>query len=480
LVGDLVYKIKKPARYSFLDFSTLTRRRYFLQEELRLNRRLAPSVYLAVMPIAFDETGWRLGGWSEPAEYTLVMRRLPEKRMLKFLLRTHQATAPMMEQLADHLADFHAAAEIVRDVAEVDYLAALEAQWNENLADMASLISARSDRRAVEAIDAFGSEFLRKHHELLARRLSAGWIRDVHGDLHTEHICFAPEGIQIFDCIEFSSKLRRCDLASEIAFLLMDVAILGGEKLHRPFIERYRERIKDADMTVLLPYFQCYRAMVRAKVHALRSGRCNDEAVRYLRYARRMTWEPVKPFLLLVCGLAGSGKSSFARPMGERLGMTVINSDVVRKQIAAKPGRSAERYRQGIYSPGMTDKTYAAMARQAEENIQSGEGAIVDATFARRDHRDKFAALAEKYRVPLIVIRCSASEATTERRLSLRAARGNDISDAGWEVYLAQKASYHSLDELPPSCLIELYTEAPLDQVIDDGEAMLWARLAGH
>lgn len=479
LVGDLVYKIKKAVRFSFLDYSTLARRRHFLQEELRLNRRLAPSVYLAVMPISFDENGWRLGGWSEPAEYTLVMRRLPEKQMLRFLLQTKQVTQGMIEQLADHLADFHAAAEMTKDIPADEYLAALQAEWSDSLADIRPLMTAPGDRQALEAIDSFGSKFLRTNRDLLMRRVSEGWIRDVHGDLHADHICFAPEGIQIFDCIEFSAKLRRCDLASEIAFLLMDMAILGGEALVDAFVERYRERLGDAEMTALLPYFKCYRALVRAKVHALRLSRWGDEAARYFHFARRMTWEPFKPFLMIVCGLTGSGKSTLARPMGERLGMSVINSDVVRKLIAAKPGRHAVRYHEGIYSPAMTEKTYAGMARQAEEQIRKGQGAILDATFARRAHREKIAALALKYGIPLIAVHCSASDATSEKRLHLRAAQGTDVSDGRWEIYVAQKAAYEPLDEVPASDRLELGTEAPVEQLIAAAEAFLHARLAG-
>jgi uncharacterized protein len=477
LAGDLVYKIKKPVRYSFLDFSTLARRRHFLQEELRLNRRLSPSVYLAVMPISAEDNTWRLGGWGVPAEYTLVMRRLPAKRMLDFLLQTGQATASIMAQLADHLADFHAAAEIVEGIDANAHLTELRALWNDNLAEMAPLSSARADRSALEAIDAFGSDFLEKHRDLLARRIGDGWVRDVHGDLHAEHICFAPEGIQIFDCIEFSDKLRRCDLASEIAFLLMDVATRNGAELVGAFIERYCERMKDADMTTLLPFFQCYRAMVRAKVHALRRGRWNDATSRYLRYAESMTWEAAKPFLLLVCGLSGSGKSTFARAMGERLNMAVINSDVVRKQLAGKPGRQGGPLLEGIYSPAMSEKTYTAMARRAKEKILNDEGAIIDATFAKRAYREKFAALAARYKIPLIAVRCWASDATTKERLALRTSQGADVSDAGWEVYVAQKAGYEPLHDLPSSSLIELATEAPPEQWIEAGESLLRARL---
>jgi aminoglycoside phosphotransferase family enzyme len=144
--GELVYKVKKAVRYSFLDYSTLAKRRHFLQEELRLNRRLAPSVYLAVMPIAFDESGWRLGGWAEPAEYTLVMRRLPEKRMLPFLLETHQATAAMMIELADTLARFHTAAQPLKSLEPRRYLDAVKQQWAENLADIEPFVGDLIDR----------------------------------------------------------------------------------------------------------------------------------------------------------------------------------------------------------------------------------------------------------------------------------------------------------------------------------------------
>jgi aminoglycoside phosphotransferase family enzyme len=158
--GDLVYKVKKSVRYSFLDYATLAKRRYYLQEELRLNRRLAPSVYLGVMPIAFDESGWRLGGWAEPGEYTLVMRRLPEKRMLPFLLDTRQVTPEMIRELAQLLAGFHAAAKSVLDIDPSDYLSALERQWQENLADVERYLVPGADHQALQAIKRSGAEFI--------------------------------------------------------------------------------------------------------------------------------------------------------------------------------------------------------------------------------------------------------------------------------------------------------------------------------
>jgi aminoglycoside phosphotransferase family enzyme len=283
--GDLVYKIKKAVRYDFLDFSTLTRRRYYLQEEFRVNRRLAPSVYLGVMPIAFDGSGWRLGGWAEPAEYALVMRRLPEKRMLPFLLETKQVTAAMMRKLAELIAEFHRSAERVQDIESEAYFSALADQWNGNLKELEPFVRDSANREELAAIRIFGTRFLRDHRGLFARRAIEGWVRDVHGDLHAEHVCFAPEGIQIFDGIEFNPMLRRCDLASEIAFLLMDLAVRGGETLREPFTTRYSELMIDPEAQCLLPFFECYRALVRTKVHVLRLGKWNDEAVRYFRFA---------------------------------------------------------------------------------------------------------------------------------------------------------------------------------------------------
>ena len=477
LAGDTVYKIKKPVQFSFLDFSTLAKRRHFLQEELRLNRRLAPSVYLGVMPLFFERDRWRLGGGREAAEYTLVMRRLPEKRMLDFLLETKQATAAMMEQLADHLGDFHAAAEPIRGITPDAHLDATRAEWNENLGELEPLLATPAGRQDRERLGQFGARFLEMNSDLIARRAADGWIRDVHGDLHAEHICFAPEGIQIFDCIEFSDELRRCDLAAEIAFLVMDTSVRGGEPLVRPFIHRYLERLNDPGMRALLPFYQCYRALVRAKVHALRLHRWSDEAARYCNFALRFTWERFQPFLVLVCGLTGSGKSTLARALSARLGTAVINSDEVRKRIAGKPGRHAAALNQGIYTAAMTEKTYHTMAREAGEHIKNGRGVVVDATFGRRSDRAGFIELAKKHKIPLLVLRCSASDAATAQRLDRRAAEGKDISDGRWEIYIAQKAAYEPLDEIPARSRLELRTDAPPEKLVADAEGFLRERL---
>ncbi len=475
--GDLVYKVKKAVRYSFLDYSTLGKRHHFLNEELRLNRRLAPSVYLAVVPIIFDGACWQLGGGGTPVEYALIMRRLPEKGMLPFLLETHQVTHEMMHELAEILARFHGNAEKTKGIDASRYPRVVEKQWNENLADLEPFQDGLLDRDTLMALGDFGGTFIQNERDLLKRRVEQGWVREVHGDLHCEHVCFAPEGIQIFDCIEFSSRLRSCELASEIAFFLMDLEVRGGEARVKTFLARYLQLLDDEALPKLLPFYQCYRALVRGKVQALRSAGTAGGAQRYFRYAARYTWQSSMPFVVIVCGLTGSGKSTLAKELGKRLGMAVINSDVVRKAISAGPGRSKVRFKEGIYSAAMTEKTYAKMTRDAEKEILAGRGVILDATFALRADRARISFLAAQRKVPLFLIRCVASEKMTEKRLADRAMVGKDVSDGRWEIFKLQKATFEPITEVPSNCFLELNTEAPVDSLARACEGFLRAQL---
>jgi aminoglycoside phosphotransferase family enzyme/predicted kinase len=475
--GDLVYKIKKAVRFSFLDYSTLAKRRFFLNEELRLNRRLAPSVYLGVLPIAFDSAGWDLGGPGEPAEYTLVMRRLPARRMLPFLLDSGQLTPEMIRAVAEVLAPFHTQAERIRKEEPPRYPWTVQKQWAENLADLEPFSATLVEGEVLTALKQFGNQFIDRHHDLFIRRINDGWIRDVHGDLHCEHICFAPEGIQIFDCIEFSPNLRSCDLASEIAFLLMDLEVRGGGALVQPFLARYLKLLNDPELSVLLPFYECYRALVRGKVEAIRSHGTGGNALRYFRFAARFTWEPLKPFFIMVCGLTGSGKSTLARELSDSLGMPLINSDTVRKAMAGKLGRQAVPFNEGIYSFTMTERTYAKMTREAQKQVFNGAGAILDATFARGANREKIIRVAEKNKIPLVVIRCFASDETIYARLARRMEEGKDISDGRWEIYLQQKAAYEPMSESLLANSLELNTEAPAEQLARRCERFIQSRL---
>jgi aminoglycoside phosphotransferase family enzyme/predicted kinase len=473
LAGDLVYKIKKPVGFSFLDFSTLQKRRYFLHEELRLNRRLAPSVYLGVLPISCWSGGWRLGGYGHPAEYTLVMRRLPARRMLPFLLERDQATPEMMESVAEALAPFHAQAATGDKISSYGHPQALRKLWEENLADVEPFVGRFFDIDALETFRDFGARFMAKHGELLLRRVRDGRIREVHGDLHCEHICFAPEGIQIFDCVEFSLALRCCDVASEVAFLLMDLEFRGAGDLGRRFLKRYLELAGDHELSLLLPFYKCHRALVRGKVTALSPDGLSSHAARYFDYARRVTWEARKPSLIVLCGLTGSGKSTLARSLAQRLGFTLISSDATRKSLSKSLNRRQVPYGQDIYAPSMTERTYASMIDAADRLIQGGEGVILDATFHQRARRDRVYGLVAKHGAPMVWIQCVSSEEVTQERLKRRWKEGRDLSDGRWEIYLKQKAAFEPLEEVPREVCLSLDTEAPPETLVRSVERFI-------
>jgi hypothetical protein len=381
----------------------------------------------------------------------------------------------MMRSLAGVLAPFHEHARKVKVADPARYPEFVKKLWTENLTDVEPFLDGLMSADAFHAIEEFGIEFVESRKELFARRAAEGWIRDVHGDLHCEHVCFAPEGIQIFDCIEFSAKFRCCDIAAEIAFLLMDLEARGAAALAGDFLGRYLELMDDEDLTRLLPFYKCYRALVRGKVEALRSR--SAEASRYFQSAARATWDAVKPFLLVVGGLTGSGKSTLARDLGARLGMPVISSDAVRKTLAGAVGKQAAAFGAGIYTPAMTERTYGEMALEAEKEVAAGKGAILDATFIRRAERERIARLAEKHRVPLAVVLCRASEETVRTRLARRAAEGRDLSDGRWEIYVEQKEKFEPFEEIPAT--LELDTEGSIEELARRSEGFLRSRLGG-
>ncbi|HWO43451.1 MAG TPA: AAA family ATPase [Candidatus Eisenbacteria bacterium] len=477
LAGDLAYKVKKAVRFSFLDYSSLDKRLHFLSEELRLNRRLAPSVYRGIAPITLERSGYRLNGSGAPVEYALVMRRLPESRLLSALIESGELDSEMMRSLAVVLARFHAGAEKADEVDPATYPDTVASQWRENTDDLRSLALPPRDRESLGIFESFGREFIERYRALFRRRAAEGWIRDVHGDLHCEHVCFAPEGIQIYDCIEFSPKLRRCDLASEIGFLLMDVDVRGAGGFAPDFLDAYLDRMKDSDLPKLLPFYQCYRALVRAKVEAMRAPAADAGRSRYFGAAVRFMWNSFKPFVVLVGGLTGSGKSTLARALGERMGVPVINSDAVRKSIAGGAGETIVPFEAGIYSREMTEATYAAMLEKAEKELGAGNGVILDATFGRRVDRERVRGLAKRYSAPLTIIHCLASERSTKARLARRGAEGRDISDGRWEIYVRQKEIFEPLTEDDARACLELNTEAAPEALARAAEAFIMDRV---
>ncbi len=269
LTGEYVYKVKKPVDLGYLDYTTLEKRRFFCHQELRLNRRLAPDVYLGVVPIAQQNGRIILEASGDVVEYAVKMRQLPAERMMNVLLARDQVSEAMVRQVADKLAAFHQLAETNEDIGIFGSLNIVLTNAEENFFQIERQIGISISEEQYRSIRAYAAAFVERNADMFNSRVEQGRIRDCHGDLHSAHVCFA-NGISIYDCIEFNDRFRYCDVASEIAFLAMDLDYYGHGDLSDYFADAYSEAADDRDLLKLLNYYKCYRACVRGKVESFK------------------------------------------------------------------------------------------------------------------------------------------------------------------------------------------------------------------
>ncbi len=269
LVGEYVYKVKKPVNLGFLDYTSLERRQFYCRREVELNRRLCPDVYLAVMPINRGNSGIAVGGDGEVIEYAVKMRYLPQEAMMNVLLAGNRVSSDMVTGVAEKLAEFHLKAETGADISTFGKLDAILQNTNENFDQTEKYIGSTISGERYKQIKDYTGSFIERNASLFEGRVTGGRIRDCHGDLHAAHICFVND-IYIYDCIEFNDRFRYCDVASEVAFLAMDLDHYGRADLSRGFVDAYVARSRDKELLELLDYYKCYRAYVRGKVEGFK------------------------------------------------------------------------------------------------------------------------------------------------------------------------------------------------------------------
>ncbi len=426
--GDRAYKLKKPVRTGFLDFSTAPARAAVCQRETELNRRFAPDVYLGVAELR-DPAG-------QVCDHLVIMRRMPASLRLSALVETGGPADDAVRQVARILAAQHSQAPRGAEISQQGSRDALWQRWTDNVDQTRAIADGLIEPAEIDAVQHLAGRFLAGRSALLDARVRDGHIVDGHGDLLAADIFCLADGPRILDCLEFDDKLRWLDGLDDAAFLAMDLERLGADELAGRFLDWYVEFSGDPAPASLRHHYVAYRAFVRAKVGCLRARQGDQRAGQEAGQLAALTLRHLRAAavtVVLVGGLPGTGKSALAGAMADRLGWTVLSSDRIRKELAAIPaGQPAHAgYGRGIYAPAWTERTYAELARRAAELTSHGESVILDATWGSPEHRAAAAAMADQAAADLVQLRCAAPAAVTQDRIRRRT---DSLSDAYPEI----------------------------------------------
>lgn len=476
-----VLKLKKPVDFGFLDYTTLENRRKACDREVELNSRLCPEIYLGTQPIIEENEEFRFSDEGNIIDYGVLMKRLPEARMLDRMVAENNVTEEMLVQIAEKLNEFHKTARRGKDVDAFGNLETIRFNWEENFRQTKPYIDRTISHSDFELIREWVKNWLCENEDLLNKRVEQGHICDGHGDLRCESVCIS-NGIYIFDCIEFNDRFRCADVANEAAFLAMDLAAYGRPDLGHFFYERYSEIAGDEDLIKLFSFYRCYRAFVRGKVLSfqldepeLSDGQHKSAKKRaevYFKIAASSAKQLENPTIIMVAGLSGTGKTSVARAIAGELGLRVVSSDAVRKSLFPENGKSTE-YGKGIYSEDSRRLVYQKMIENAVEIFQNDGSVILDATFQRAADRELVKQTADSLGAQCRLIECRLDPNLVRKRLNLRAERRDGLSDATWETFKNQRSDIKSF-EIEGEAHLVLDTEKNLSE--NTLKAAAWLR----
>jgi aminoglycoside phosphotransferase family enzyme/predicted kinase len=470
IAGDYVYKVKKHLQFDFLDFTTLKKRKFYCEEELRLNKRLASDTYLDVVTISEDSLGnITLGKGVKIIDYAVRMKKLPADRMLKTLLSQGLADENIIDSLAKKIASFHQQARTGGHIDEMGNIENIRHNHEENFAETLKYINVTIPEDQCKFIQEYVNKFLARRETLFEKRITDHKIRDCHGDLHLDHICINDE-ITIFDCIEFNERFRLGDVAEDVAFLTMDIDFNGYPKHAENFVKSYIRYSGDADLLTLLNFYCCYYAYVRGKVTSFRLSQkeiSHHERLEIIKtakqyfdlaytYAARLD----KPALILTTGLMGSGKSYQANILAERFGADLIRTDILRKEtFDIKPTeRRYEDFGQGIYSKDISRLIYQKVFDLAQEKLKQGKAVIIDGSFKNREERQRAMELAQGLGIRFYILYCVCPDEITRKRLEKRVLENNIASDGRWELFQKQKEDFDAIEMAPANHIFKIDT----------------------
>jgi len=502
LTGQFAYKVKKPVDFGFLDFSTLARRRHFCEEELRLNRRAAPDLYLAVLPVCQAGAAYHLGSQQGPVvEYVLKMRQFPQEGLLLNYFQRGELTEDLIIRLGVAVAQFHAQTHTDDRILSYGTVAQIKVAIDENYAATMPFINGLQTEAHYQETRSFTDRFLAQRSAIFEQRRNDRKIRECHGDLHLRNICIWQDQIYLFDCIEFNEPFRFVDVIYDIAFTVMDLDARARPDLGNAFLNAYLEQTGDWLGMQVLPLYLCRQAYVRAKVMSLMlldDGLTDDdrqhaeqEAAHYYHLAWCYAQYPTEPpdltsasaigpdesatktieagkrnhpsgidpihlaslqpgppqnigQLIMMAGLSGSGKSTVARIIARRLNAVHLRSDAIRKHLAgiAVTDRGSDE----LYTPEMSVKTYDRLQDLGFTLVQQGFSVILDAKYDRHERRLSVLAKAQQMGIPFRILHCQANTSTLKTRLQQRQ---NDVSDATVNVLASQTFDPFDPNEQP-------------------------------
>ena len=489
LTGGYAYKLKKPLDLGFLDFSSLDKRRHYCEEELRLNRRLAPDLYLAVVPIAGDADRPRVGAEGPVLDYALQMRQFDQHGLLERVLTRGELTVRHLDELAEILSKFHADLPPAAVDSQYGTAAAIMEPARQNFDQLGPLLVDVAERTHLDQLQRWTTEQHRNLEGVFEQRRKDGFVRECHGDLHLANMVLIDGSVRIFDCIEFNPALRWIDVMNEVAFVAMDLLQRRHAHFAYRFLDRYLQLTGDYAGVPLLRYYMVYRALVRAKVAAMRAAQgdvppaTRDALGQRCRVHIELASElsrAAAPALLIMHGLSGSGKTSVSQSLLENIGAIRIRSDVERKRThgLSADTRSGSDLGAGLYSTDTTEATYEYLRDLARSTLAGGFTTVVDATFLRRCQRERMRGLARELGLRFGVAHAAASIATLRERLVRRAAMAQDASEATIEVLEQQLRTQDPLDEDEQSFTVVFDTERDDERAIAQKARQL-ARLYG-
>ncbi len=471
LTGEIAYKIKKPIDLGFLDFSTLDKRRFCCEEELRLNRRLAAPIYLDVVPITGEPAQPEPGGSGRAIEYAVKMVQFPQPAQLDHMLANGELESGHIDALARLVAKFHQSTDIATKSSAFGDPERVYGPVQENFRQIRQQPGSGQYDAKLADLERWSSTTFEHLTEVFRQRKQNGFIRECHGDMHLRNLVWFEGEPLAFDCLEFNPALRWIDTMSEVAFLVMDLQDRQQPKLAQRFLNGYLERCGDYQGMQVFRFYLAYRALVRAKVDAIRAGQphisaaekaeAEQELNAYLELAQSYSRRE-RPRLIITRGFSASGKSTLSQPLLEQMGAVRIRSDVERKRLFGIPADAdaSAGIDQGIYSAEAGVRTYDRLKSLAEILIEAGVTVIVDAAFLRFEQRQPFRELAEAMQVPFAILEFVAPADTLRRRIK---ARAGDVSDADLSVLEHQLAAAEPVHEDERACLITIDTEQPFD-----------------